>query len=108
VEIAHAQWLYRNFTLHHYAKGYLQLQTEQDIRKEVNLLTDTRPSDLPTKCCYLLELPQILSTTSSAIHDAYWVLALKQQKQLLPGTKESMHERAPECNVENPKPPRIF
>ncbi len=23
VEISHAQWMYRNFTLHHYAKGYL-------------------------------------------------------------------------------------
>jgi hypothetical protein len=56
------------------------LQTEQDIRKEADLLTDTRPSDLPTQCQYLLELPQIPSATSSAIHDAYWVLALKAAK----------------------------
>ncbi len=80
MKILHAQWLYRNFTLHHYAKGYLRLRTEQDIRKEVDLLMDTRLSDLPTECRYLLELPQIPSTTSSAIHDAYWVLALKATK----------------------------
>ncbi len=56
------------------------MQMEQDNRKVVDLLTDTRPSDRPTKCRYLLELPQIPSTPSSAIHDAYWVLALKVAK----------------------------
>jgi hypothetical protein len=42
----------------------------------------------------------------SMTHTGSW--HLKRQKQLLPGTKESMHKRAPECNVENPKPPRTF
>jgi hypothetical protein len=80
VEISHAQWMYRNFTLHHYAKGYLRQQTEQDIRREVDLLADTRPSNLPMECRYLLELPQRPSTSSSSVHDAYWILALKAAK----------------------------
>jgi hypothetical protein len=77
VEISHAQWMYRNFTLHHYAKRYLQQQTEQDTRREVDLLVDTRPLNLPMECRYLLELPQRPSTSLSSIHDAYWILALK-------------------------------
>jgi hypothetical protein len=71
VEISHAQWMYRNFTLHHYAKEHLGQQMEQDIRREVDLLADTRPSDLPTKCRYLLELPQRPLTSSSSVRDAY-------------------------------------
>jgi hypothetical protein len=80
VEISHAQWMYRNFTLHHYAKGYLRQQTERDIRREVDLLADTRPLNLPMECRYLLELPQRPSTSSSSVHDAYWILALKAAK----------------------------
>ncbi len=80
VEISHAQWMYRNFTLHHYGKGYLRQWTEQFIRREVDLLANTRPSDLPTKCRYLLELPQRPSTSSSSVHDAYWILAIRAAK----------------------------
>jgi hypothetical protein len=41
VEISHAQWLYRNFTLHHYVKGYLRQRTENDINCEVEILLNT-------------------------------------------------------------------
>jgi hypothetical protein len=80
VEISHAQWMYRNFTLHHYAKGYLQQQTEQDIGREVDLLADTRLLNLPMECRYLLELPQRPSMSLSSVHNAYWILALKAAK----------------------------
>jgi hypothetical protein len=80
VEISHSQWMYRNFTFHHHAKGYLQQRTEQDIRRDVNLLADTKTSDLPTECRYLLELPQRPSTSTSSVHDAYWILALRAAK----------------------------
>ncbi len=103
VGISHAQWLYRNFTLHHYAKGYIRLQTEQDIRKEVDLLMDTRPSDLPTKCHYLLELPQIPSTTSSAIHDVYWVLALKTAKTVTSRDEREYAQKGTRVQRREPK-----
>ncbi len=41
IDISHAQWLYRNFTLHHYTKGYLRQRTVNDIRREVEKLADT-------------------------------------------------------------------
>ena len=46
VEISHTQWLYRNFTLHHYVKGYLRQRTESKISREVELLADTQPSEI--------------------------------------------------------------
>ena len=77
VEISHAQWMYRNFTLHHYAKGYLRQRTEREIQREVGLLRNTRSSELPMECRYLLELPERPSLSTSSTHDAYWILALK-------------------------------
>jgi len=47
VEISHAQWLYRNFTLHHYVKGYLRQRKENKKGREVELLAGTRPSEVP-------------------------------------------------------------
>ncbi len=46
----------------------------------MDLLADTRPSNLPMECRYLLELPQRPSTSLSSVHDAYWILALKVAK----------------------------
>ena len=58
VEISHAQWLYRNFTLHHYAKLYLHQRTVNKISQDIELLAGTRPSDIPQESRYLLEIPQ--------------------------------------------------
>ena len=81
--MSHTQWLYRNFTLHHYTRGYLHQRTEQEIKREVELLANTCPSDLPQECRYLLELPQWPSPSSSLVHDKYWVLAMKAAKGTL-------------------------
>ncbi len=58
VEISHTQWLYPNFTLQHYAKGYLHQRTVNKISRDVELLAATRPSDIPQESRYLLEIPQ--------------------------------------------------
>ncbi len=47
LDISHAQWLYSNFTLNHYTKGYLRQWTKRDIRQEVKLLADVKSSDIP-------------------------------------------------------------
>ncbi len=80
-EISHAQWLYRNFTLHHYTKGYLHLRTVNDIRREVEELADTRPSDIPRESCYLLEISLRPNKLTLDIEDAYWVAAMKAAKK---------------------------
>jgi hypothetical protein len=80
VEISHAQWLYRNFTLHHYAKGYLHQRTVHKISRDVELLVGTRSSDIPRESRYLLEIPQQPLHSLLPVHKAYWVLAAKAAK----------------------------
>jgi hypothetical protein len=58
VEISHAQWLYRNFTLHHHVKGNLRQRTVNEISREVELLTNTQPLDITQENRYLLEISQ--------------------------------------------------
>ncbi len=81
IEISHAQWIYRNFTLHHYTKGYLRLQTVNTIRWEVEELADTRPSKIPKESCYLLEISLRPNKLTLDIEDAYWVAAMKVAKK---------------------------
>ena len=49
LDISHAQWLYRNFILHHYMKGYLHQRTERDIKQEVEILVNTNLQTSPRK-----------------------------------------------------------
>jgi hypothetical protein len=81
IDISHAQWLYRNFTLHHYTKGYLRQWTVNDIRREVEKLADTQPSDIPKRSRYLLEIFHRPNKLTSDIEDAYWVAAMKAAKK---------------------------
>jgi hypothetical protein len=80
VEISHAQWLYCNFSLHHYAKGYLHQRTVNEISRDIELLAGTRPSDILQESIYLLEIPQQPLHSLSPVHKAYWVLAMKAAK----------------------------
>ena len=54
--ISHLQWLFRNFTLHHKTKGYLNTKAEANIKQEESALLHTRPSKIPLNCQYLLEI----------------------------------------------------
>jgi hypothetical protein len=83
VESSHAQWLYRNFTLHHYTKRHLCKHTENEIRREVELFADKLPADLPQECCHLLELPRQPSHLPSLVYNTYRVLAMKAAKTTL-------------------------
>jgi hypothetical protein len=108
VEISHAQWLYCNFTLHHYAKGYLHQRTVNKISQDIELLADTRPSDLPQESRYLLEISQQPLHFLLPVHKAYWVLAVKAAKTSFrrkeadltsQGTRARQWEQQPSCNL---------
>ncbi len=83
LDISHAQWLYRNFTLHHYTKGYLRQRSERDIKQEVEILVNTKPTDIPKDSHYLLDISFKPTTSISAMDDSYWVLAMKAAKNYL-------------------------
>jgi hypothetical protein len=109
VELSHAQWLYQNFTIQHYAKGYLHQRTVNEIStREVELLADTRPSDIPQEIRYLLELLQRPLHSSLLVHSAYWVPAMKAARTSLrrkeahfawQGTRSRQREQRQSCNL---------
>jgi hypothetical protein len=77
------QWLYRNFTLHHYTKGYLRKRMERDIKQEVEILVNTKPTDIPKESHYLLDISFKPTTSTSVVNDSYWALAMKAAKNYL-------------------------
>jgi hypothetical protein len=77
LDISHAQWLYRNFILHHYMKGYLHQRTERDIKQEVEILVNTKPTDIPKESRYLLDISFKPTMFTLAVDDSYWVLVMK-------------------------------
>ena len=90
LHILHSQWLYRNFTLHHYAKGYLCHRAEREIMDDMDWLTDTQPTDIPLESSYLLELPHRLQLSSTVPYKAYWVLAMRAAKANLRNKEKNM------------------
>ena len=47
LHISHAQWIFRNFTLHDKAQGYLTQVKRQAILKEIDKLAQLDPNDIP-------------------------------------------------------------
>ncbi len=75
--ISHSQWLHHNFTLHNKLRGYLCLQRQKEVLKEVDQLLDTNPDDIPQESQYLRELDFTSLYNSSFERQSYWVLAMK-------------------------------
>jgi hypothetical protein len=79
--ISHLQWLYRNFTLHDKSRGYLCLQRQKEVLKEVDQLLDTNPDNIPQESQYLLELDFTFLYNFSFERQSYWVLAKKASQR---------------------------
>jgi hypothetical protein len=83
-DISHAQWLYRNFTLQHYKKGYLCQRTGRDVRQEVETLANnSTPANIPKESCYLLDISFMPGTSTLVVDDLYWILAMKAAKNYM-------------------------
>jgi hypothetical protein len=80
--ISHSQWLFRNFSLHHKTKGYLQRKAAEDIQHIVTSLTNSRPDKIPPDCHYLLEIDHRPGQTSSFKYKHYWVQAMKAARKV--------------------------
>jgi hypothetical protein len=63
---------------------YLCQRMERDIKQEVEILVNTTPTDIPKESHYLLDISFKPTTSTSALDDSYWVLAMKATKNYLP------------------------
>jgi hypothetical protein len=81
LHISHAQWIFRNFTLHDKAQGYLTQVKRQAILKEIDKLSQLDPNDIPPGSRYLLEMDFSTVRNSSLDEQSYWVLAMKAARK---------------------------
>ena len=56
LQISHAQWIFRNVSLHDAAQGYIRIKKREAILQEVDRLADIDPILLPEGSKYLLEI----------------------------------------------------
>ena len=55
LHITHAQWVYRNCSLHDRQRGYIQRKARKEILAEIETLADTNPDEVPAESKFLLE-----------------------------------------------------
>ena len=68
LNISHAQWSYRNFSLHNKANGYLQLLHQSEVIVKVYGLSNTCPEEIPEESKF---------DSSSLAQQEYWIAAMK-------------------------------
>ena len=77
LHISHAQWVFRNVSLHDAREGYLHDKERREILAEVDRLSQLDPASLPERSRYLLEIDFEALTSSSREGQSYWLLAMK-------------------------------
>lgn len=82
IHLSHSQWLYRNFSLHDRATGYLRRMTRQRLLLKVSELANTDPLELPPVSRFLLEIDFAALGSVKQERQSYWLLALKAANEL--------------------------
>ena len=78
LDISHNQWLYRNFTLHNKLNGYLHLQQQEKIIREVATLSVSDPTAIPSESRFLLEVELTASLDAASVStQLHWIHAMK-------------------------------
>ena len=77
LQITHAQWVFRNVTLHDAATGYLVERRREEILREIDDLAHTDPADVPESRRYLLEMDFTALERSPIDTQSYWLLSMK-------------------------------
>ena len=78
LDISHNQWLFRNFTLHNKLNGYLRLQQQVQIIRDMAKLSACAPATIPEESRFLLEV-DFTSTLDAApvTQQLHWIHAMK-------------------------------
>lgn len=77
LKISHAQWLYRNFTLHHQTRGYLVMKNKLEVLEKLGKLSEARPEEIPEESRFLLEIDFRGLVTSRLDRQVYWIAAMQ-------------------------------
>ena len=77
LQMSHAQWVFRNVSLHDAAQGYIRVQKRESILQEVDRLAEIDPILLPEDSKYLLEIDFSSLHRDTLEKQSYWLLAMK-------------------------------
>ena len=76
LQITHAQWIFRNISLHDKTRGYLRNKKASEILQIINEFSEVAPEEIPEDSRFLLEINFTELTKSHLEHQTYWTLAM--------------------------------
>jgi hypothetical protein len=76
LQITHSQWIYRNISLHDKCHGYLHKKKSEEILKEVKVLLDLAPEDIPEESRFLFKINYTNLAIFHIETQKYWTLAV--------------------------------
>jgi hypothetical protein len=71
LQLSHSQWIFHNCTLHDKQRGYLHLRLRSEVLREIHVLLETSPSEVPPESQYLLELDHSAMYKASSEEQAF-------------------------------------
>ena len=77
LQISHAQWIFRNVSMHDSVTGYLRVRKRAAVLKEVDRLSQVDPILLPEGSKYLLEIDFSALHRDTLERQSYWMLAMR-------------------------------
>ena len=80
LHITHAQWIFRNLSLHHNTIGYLRLTQRREVLAEIDRLSQMDLDAVPDESKYLLEIDFSSLKNDSLVSQSYWLFAIKAAK----------------------------
>ena len=75
--ISHAQWMYRNFSLHNRTTGYLRQSHQAEVLAKIATLSNSSPEDIPESSQFLLEVEMTCLDVAPLAQQEYWIAAMK-------------------------------
>ncbi len=76
LQIAHSQWIYQNILLHDKCQGYLLNKRSEELMKEMELLADLAPEEVPETSRFLLKINFTELLKYHIETQKYWTLAV--------------------------------
>jgi hypothetical protein len=76
LQIMHSQWIFQNISLHNRMHGYLHNKKADKIMRQLNVLLDLAPEDVPKASRFLLEINFSELSTSNLETQKYWMLVV--------------------------------
>jgi len=77
LQIAHSQWIFRNFSLCDNTHGYLRNKKADKILQLINRFSEVAPEEVPEDSQFLLEIIFSELTNSHLETQTYWTLAME-------------------------------